>query len=54
MRDIDLEQVIEEWVSSGLMEKRRRPDGTFEYRMTDKGKRLGAPPPMLGSPKGSA
>ena len=43
-RDIDLEQVLEEWVARGLAEKRRRPDGTVEYRLTEKGKRLGGPP----------
>lgn len=55
-RDIDdLEQVLEEWVACGFMEKRPRPDGIFEYRMTDKGKRLGGPwPSILDSPKGSA
>ena len=46
-RDIDLEQVVEEWVACGLVEKRRRPDGTVEYCMTDKGKRLGGPPPAI-------
>jgi len=35
VRDIDLEQVIEEWVSSGLMEKRRRPDLAEDDYYTD-------------------
>ncbi len=37
-----LKQVLEEWVDAGLVETHRRPDGTVEYRMTDKGKRLAA------------
>ncbi len=51
-----LKQVLEEWVAAGLVEKRRRPDGTVEYRRTKKGMRLGDTPPLTTTPakKGSA
>lgn len=32
-----IEQAFEEMVAAGDAEKRRRPDGTWEYRMTQQG-----------------
>ena len=46
-RNIDMKLLFEEWEAAGFLESRQLVDGTVEYRMTDKGKRLGGPPSAM-------
>ncbi len=32
--NIDIKEVVEEWIAAGLVEKRQEPDGTIAYRVT--------------------